>query len=117
MVGTLPQPRTAVKETAMDEPEPTFDLLVRGDLVLPGGVLRGGALAVRDGRMAGLFEPGIAVAAAEVRDYSGRYVLPGLVDTHVHALSTPVEGIARATAAAAAGGGKTVGDMPYDSPD
>ena len=94
-----------------------FDLLVHGDLVLPGRVLRGGALAVRDGRLAGVLEPGAAVEAAETRDYSGRYVLPGLVDTHVHLLSTPVEGIARGTAAAAAGGVTTIVDMPYDSPD
>ncbi|HXM58179.1 MAG TPA: amidohydrolase family protein [Candidatus Dormibacteraeota bacterium] len=90
---------------------------MRGDLVLPGRVLRGGALAVRDGRIADVFEPGVAVDAAEVRDYAGRYVLPGLVDTHVHTLSTPAEGIARATAAAAAGGVTTIVDMPYDSPE
>ncbi|HYW22813.1 MAG TPA: amidohydrolase family protein [Terriglobales bacterium] len=94
-----------------------FDLVVRGDLVLPGRVLHGGALAVRDGRIAGVFAPGEPVDASETRDYPGRYVLPGLVDTHVHLLSTPVEGIATGTAAAAAGGVTTIVDMPYDSPD
>jgi allantoinase len=64
-----------------------------------------------------VLEPGADVDAAEVRDFRGRYVLPGLVDTHVHTLSTPAEGIARATAAAAAGGVTTIVDMPYDSPD
>ena len=107
---------TLPRERGGSSAEP-YDLLVRGDLVLPGAVLRGGALAVRDGRIAGVFEPGVAVEAAEVRDYSGRYVLPGLVDTHVHLLSTPVEGVATGTAAAAAGGVTTIVDMPYDSPD
>jgi len=99
------------------EPRKPFELVIRGDLVLPGRVLRGGALAVRDGRIAGVFEPGVEVEAGEVRDFSGRYVLPGLVDTHVHTLSTPAEGIGRATAAAAAGGVTTIVDMPYDSPE
>ena len=107
---------TLPRERGGSSAEP-YDLLVRGDLVLPGAVLRGGALAVRDGRIAGVFEPGVAVEAAEVRDYSGRYVLPGLVDTHVHLLSTPVEGVATGTAAADAGGVSTIVDMPYDSPD
>lgn len=96
---------------------PPFDLLLRGDVVLPERVVPGGGLAVRDGRIAALLEPGADVDAAAVHDYRGRVLLPGLVDTHIHALSTPVEGIATATAAAAAGGVTTVVDMPYDSPD
>src|SRR5437870_4113021 len=58
-----------------------FDLLVRGDLVLPGRVLRGGALGVRDGRIAGVLEPGVAVEATEVRGFGGRYAPPGLAAT------------------------------------
>lgn len=95
----------------------TFDLLIRGDVILPDRVLRGGALATRGGRIAAIFEPGVQAEAAVVRDYGGCYVMPGLVDTHVHTGSTPTEGIAHATAAAAAGGVTTIVDMPYDSPD
>jgi len=98
-------------------PAEPFDLLIRGDLVLPDRVLAGGALAVREGRVAGVLGPGAAVDATVVHEYPGRYVLPGLVDTHVHTLSAPTEGIARATAAAAAGGVTTIVDMPYDSPE
>jgi allantoinase len=94
-----------------------FDLLVRGDLVLPDRVVRDGAVAVRAGRIAAVLAPGADVEAAEVRDYRGRLVLPGLVDTHVHTGSWPGEGIASATAAAAAGGVTTVVDMPYDEPE
>lgn len=92
------------------------DLLVRGDLVLPGRVLRDGALAVTGGRIAAVLEGTIEIAARDVVDARGRLVFPGLVDSHVHTLSAATEGIATATAAAAAGGVTTILDMPYDSP-
>ena len=97
-------------------PAGEVELLVRGDLVLPDGVLRGGAVAVAGGRIVGILGPEQAVPARRAIDASGRHVLPGLVDTHVHTLSSPAEGIATATAAAAAGGVTTVVDMPYDAP-
>jgi allantoinase len=92
------------------------DLLVRGDLVVPDGVLWGGSLAVAGERIVGVLGPDAGVAARRHVDATGRYVLPGLVDTHVHTLSSPAEGVAAATAAAAAGGVTTIVDMPYDAP-
>ena len=93
-----------------------LDLVVRGDLVLPDRVLRDGALGVLDGRIAAIFWPADASAAAdETLDAGDALVLPGLIDTHLHSLSSPEEGIARATNAAAAGGVTTIVDMPYDA--
>jgi allantoinase len=94
-----------------------FDLLVRGDVVSAGRVIRDGALAVRGGKIAAVLGAAVEVEAERVVDVSGRFVLPGLVDTHVHTLSAPTEGIGRATAAAAAGGVTTIVDMPYDRPE
>ena len=93
-----------------------FDLLVRGDLVLKDRIVKDGGLGVTGERVAAVIEHPDGAEAAEVLDFSGRYVLPGLVDTHVHTGSTLSEGITRATAAAAAGGVTTVVDMPYDTP-
>lgn len=92
----------------------TFDLVVTGDVVLPERIVENGVIAVSDGRIAGLFAPGSAPQAMETREYPGRLVLPGLVDTHVHAGSFDVESITTTTAAAAAGGVTTIVDMPYD---
>lgn len=91
-----------------------FDWIARGDLVLPDRVVEGGSLAVTDGRIAAIFEPGDAPPPTAGRDFTGRYVMPGLVDTHVHAGSFVDEDIASTTATAAAGGVTTIVDMPYD---
>ena len=48
-------------------------------------------------------------------DFGEALLLPGAVDVHVHTRSSPSEGIARCTRAAAAGGVTTIVDMPYDA--
>jgi allantoinase len=47
-------------------------------------------------------------------DVGDAYVLPGVIDPHVHSLSDPREGIGTATRAAAAGGVTTILEMPFD---
>jgi allantoinase len=91
------------------------DLVVRGRIVLPGRILDDGYVASRDGRIAAIGAGGPPPAHATV-DADGCYVLPGIVDTHVHTRSEPAEGITRCTASAVAGGVTTVVDMPYDMP-
>ena len=91
-----------------------LDWVARGDLVLPDRVLEGGSLGVRGEKIAAIFEAGQAPPPSPGRDYSGRLILPGLVDTHVHAGSFVDEDIASTTASAAAGGVTTIVDMPYD---
>jgi allantoinase len=94
-----------------------LDLLVRGRLALPGGVLYDGELGIRGGRIEAIARPGELRAEALVEAPAGSLVLPGHVDTHVHTRSDPQEGIIAATTAAAAGGATTVVDMPYDDPE
>ena len=93
-----------------------YDLVVRGDLVLPDRVLAGGFLAIRGGTI-GALGAGDAPQAAESVDATGRLIFPGLIDGQVHAGSFEgIEGIADASVAAAAGGVTTIVDMPFDEP-
>src|SRR5438094_8811395 len=94
-----------------------LDLLVRGGtLVGPNGQVRAD-LGVRDGRIAAVgFD--LRPAAEEV-DASGRHLLPGLIDVHVHFREpglTYKEDFSSGSLAAAAGGVTTVFDMPNNVP-
>ena len=93
-----------------------FDFVILGDLVLPDAVLPGGYVAVRGEAIAAIGQ-GVAPPAASVADHSGKLVLPGLVDGHMHTSSSAGwPGIEGATMSAAAGGVTTCVDMPYDVP-
>ena len=60
------------------------DLFVRGcRLVKPDAVVECG-LAVSEGVVSAIVRPGETVQARRTLDAGGRYVLPGLLDTHVH---------------------------------
>ncbi len=59
-------------------------LLENAQLVLPDvGVIRG-AVGVKDGRIAALLAPGVHLPADRTVDCEGRWLMPGLVDPHVH---------------------------------
>lgn len=93
-----------------------FDRVVRGDLVLPDRVLADGWVGIRGEAIAAI-GAGAPPPATAIDDHSGRVVLPGLVDGHMHtSSSTGWPGIEDATRSAAAGGITTVVDMPYDIP-
>ncbi|MBE9604601.1 amidohydrolase family protein [Acetobacteraceae bacterium H6797] len=94
----------------------SFDLVVRGDLVLPEGISRDSWVAVTDEKIVAIGQ-GEPPAAKALADHRGRYVFPGLVDGHMHTGSAVgFPGIEGATLSAAAGGVTTVCDMPYDIP-
>jgi allantoinase len=98
-------------------PAAEFDLVVGGRVVTPERVLDHGYVAVRGGRIAAVGETAGPLPPAQravAADHA--YVLPGIVDTHVHTRSEPAEGITRCTQAAVAGGVTTIADMPYDMP-
>ncbi|GIH23080.1 allantoinase [Acrocarpospora phusangensis] len=95
-----------------------FDLVVRSRRTVAEGGERALAVAVRDGRVAGVFDYGETLDARESVDLGEVALLPGLVDTHVHVNEpgrTHWEGFASATRAAAAGGVTTIVDMPLNS--
>lgn len=93
---------------------PDFDLTVRGDVITPGGVMEGGYVAVRGGKIAAVSadKPG---SAKVNRDLDGAWLFPGVIDAQVHSRSQKgQEGFAFSTKAAASGGVTTIVDMPYD---
>jgi allantoinase len=98
--------------------EASADLVVHSrQVALPDGV-REASVVVRGGRIAAVVEGAEAPAAAERVDAGDLWLLPGLVDTHVHMNEpgrTEWEGFASATRAAAAGGITTLVDMPLNS--
>ncbi len=97
--------------------------VVGGTVVLPGGAQRADLL-IHDGVIAGVVTPAAESPAAEELDVTGRHVLPGVVDAHVHlghniTLPRTPEEVRPETAAAAAGGVTTLiaylmSAEPYD---
>ncbi|WP_018681528.1 dihydroorotase [Actinokineospora enzanensis] len=92
------------------------DLAVTGRVVTPEGV-RAATVHVTDGKITAIVdEPGEAVRTI---DAGGAYVLPGLIDSHVH-FRTPglvhKEDWAHGSRAAVVGGVTTVMDMPNTVP-
>ena len=92
------------------------DTLVRGTIVTATELLQDGWVAIEGERIAAI-GTGTPPEAAATHDHTGRYVLPGLVDGHMHTSSAiGWAGIEGATRSAAAGGVTTCVDMPYDVP-
>jgi dihydroorotase len=94
--------------------------LVGGDVVTGTAVVEADVLLAGE-RIAALAAPGSVALGddVEVVDVRGCYVLPGMIDVHVHLREpgyTHKEDIATGTAAAAAGGVTTVFGMPNVRP-
>lgn len=100
-----------------EDTESRLDLMVRGGkVVTPEGVVRAD-VAVQRGKIVRVAAE-IGEEAAEVVNAKGGYVLPGIIDAHVH-FNEPGredwEGLASGSAALAAGGGTMFFDMPLNS--
>lgn len=91
------------------------DLAVIGHVVCRAGRFPRGEVRIREGRVVAVSPtPGEARRREQI-DVGDAYVLPGVIDPHVHSLSHPGEGVSAATRSAAAGGVTTVMEMPFDS--
>ncbi len=97
----------------------TVDLLLEGgEILLPGQAPARAGIAIRDGKIVGIFESTEGVDARERINVSGLTVLPGVLDVHLHLghgkdISRPrvPEDAAQESAAAATGGITTF--IPY----
>jgi len=91
---------------------------VQGQRVLVDGAFGPATVVVRDGRIAAIEPVGHEVDGVVLRAPETAYVVPGVVDTHVHINEpgrTEWEGFVSATEAAALGGATTLVDMPLNS--
>lgn len=94
----------------------SFDLLIRGNVVTPEGVLPDGWVAISGEKIAAVGS-GAEPESVRRHDAGSAYILPGLIDGQTHAGSQfGFPGIEPTTRSAVAGGITTIVDMPYDEP-
>jgi dihydroorotase len=96
-----------------------FDMLINRGQVVDEEKMEVQSIAISEGRVAALISDGSEPPAREVIDATGKLVLPGLVDSHVHFREpglTHKEDFTSGSLAAAAGGVTTVMVMPTDNP-
>ena len=98
----------------------TYDLAVVGGTLVSGSGRRRADLLMSGGRIVEVAESGGAgVDARRTVDATGKLVLPGMVDVHVHTRDpgyTHKEDLVTCTRAAAAGGVTTIFGMPNLDP-
>jgi dihydroorotase len=98
-----------------------MQLLLRGGRVIDPsqGVDKIADVLIEDGKIAQIGEIGLDVEPSQVENVSGKIVLPGLIDMHVH-LREPgfeyKEDVASGSRAAAAGGFTCIAPMPNTKP-
>ena len=94
-------------------------LFTNAQIVLPNEVVKG-SLAIEDGKIVGILEPGITLPAFTEVDVRGKTLMPGVIDTHVHMWDpSPLnyrEDWNCGSQCAASGGITTIVDMPLSVP-
>jgi len=96
-----------------------YDTAIRGGTLVTVDDRFKGNIGIKDGAIAAILDPEQSLDAERTIDVSGRCVLPGGVDPHVHMMDpgdTEREDFPTGTAAAAAGGVTTVGEHHRTDP-
>jgi dihydroorotase len=95
------------------------DLVIKGGKIVTDRSQFQGAIAVKDGIILAIGADDAMPQAAELLDATGKYLLPGAIDAHVHFREpgyTHKETWRTGTASAAMGGVTTVFEMPNTNP-
>lgn len=84
-------------------------IIKNGKVVIPKVGIVEANIAIKDGKIAAILEKGETCEAKEVIDASGKYIMPGLIDPHVHwgLYGDPLPDSTRKESASAAIGGFT----------
>ena len=97
----------------------TIDLIIRGGKIVSPSSTIEADVAISGERIAAVTAPGMLARIANEIDASGRFILPGAIDSHVHFREPGYEykeNWGTGTAAAACGGTTTVFEMPNTNP-
>lgn len=95
------------------------DLVIHGGTIVNENAAIAASMAIRDGRIAAIGEADLMPSSRETIDATGRHLLPGVIDPHVHFRDPGLEykeDWGTGTAAAACGGVTTAFDMPNTEP-
>ena len=97
----------------------TVDLVLKDGIFIENGRETVRSVAIESGKIEGIYKQREEPQHREEIDCRGLYILPGLIDIHVHLRDlkqTDKEDYESGTMAAAAGGVTTVVDMPNSDP-
>lgn len=61
-----------------------FDRVIKNGMLVTPTETRSANICIKDGKIAAITDCGLPVSAIEEIDAAGKYVLPGLIDSHVH---------------------------------
>lgn len=92
-----------------------YDLLIQGNIVKSDAIIYDGVIAIKSGKITDIFNNLNSLEAKEIIKAKGSFILPGVIDAHVHCYSSNDEGFTTASRSAVAGGVTTIIEMPYDS--
>src|SRR5699024_12644257 len=92
-----------------------WDHVIENGLIVLDETIEKGNIYIKDGKIGAISKEKLPTDAIETTDASGKYVLTGLIDTHIHSRdggATHKEDFSYSTTAAAIGGITTVFAMP-----
>src|SRR5574340_1095552 len=95
-----------------------YRALVNGTIVTPEGRFQGG-IGISEGRIAAIAAKADVFAGGEIIDCTGKFILPGIIDAHIHFQDpgfTHREDFVHGTAACAVGGITTAISHPMNDP-